>query len=115
MTNRVTPIPKPSRPRHFVREWRKYRGLTQEQLAERIEKTHGAISQLENGKIDYTQGMLEALAEALRCDPGDLLSRDPNKEGAVIDLLRIMRVASESDQNRIIRIAQELLKDGTDR
>lgn len=107
------PNPKAGKPRHYVKEWRKYRGLTQEQLAERIGKTHGAISQLETGKIDYTQGMIEALAEALRCEPGDLLSRNPTKEGAVVDLLRIMQGASEHEQDRIIRIARELLKTGT--
>jgi transcriptional regulator with XRE-family HTH domain len=83
--------PKPERQRHYIKEWRKYRTLTQEQLAERIGKTHGAISQLERGKIDYTQGMIEALAEALSCEPGDLLSRNPIKEGEVIDLLALLR------------------------
>lgn len=91
MAKTVTPIPKPERRRHFVKEWRRYRHLTQEQLAERIEKTHGAISQLENGKIDYTQGMIEALAVALNCEPGDLLSRDPHIDGAVVDMMRLIR------------------------
>jgi len=97
-----------------VREWRKFRSLTQEQLAERIGKTHGAISQLENGKIDYTQGMLEALSDALRCDPGDLLSRDPQVEGAVIDLMRILRAATNADQAKALRVIREVLGTGTD-
>ena len=42
--------------------------------------THGAMSQLERGFIKYTQPMLEALAEALRCTPGDLLTRAPKSE-----------------------------------
>jgi len=63
--------------RHFVHEWRKYRGLTQEQLAERVGLTSGAISQLENGIFAYKQPTLEALAEALECQPGDILSVNP--------------------------------------
>lgn len=62
---------------HFVHEWRKYRDLTQEELAERVGLTSGAISQLENGIIAYKQPTLEALAEALGCQPGDILSVNP--------------------------------------
>lgn len=72
--------------RHYVREWRKFRGLTQEQLAERTPFTSGAISQLEVGRTRYTQEMLEALAFALNCKPGDLLDRNPFKEGEVHSL-----------------------------
>jgi len=63
--------------RHFVHEWRKYRGLTQDQLAEMAGLTSGAISQLENGIFAYKQPTLEALAEALECRPGDILSVNP--------------------------------------
>lgn len=92
---------KPSRPivanrrRHYVREWRKFRGLTQERLAERTPYTTGAISQLETGRTRYTQDMLEALAVALQCEPGDLLSRNPLKDGEVVDLF-----AGMSDEQR---------------
>ena len=77
--SKFRPHPKPPKARHFVREWRRYRSLSQEALAERIGKSHSAISQLENGRIDYTQGMLEALADALSCEPADLLMRDPTQ------------------------------------
>lgn len=71
------PVAKTSKPRHFVRKWRKYRLLTMEQLAERVGVTHGAIGQLERGEVNYTQPMLEAIADALACHPGDLVSHDP--------------------------------------
>lgn len=91
MARKITPHPKPAKPKHFIRQWRKHRHLTQEQLAERIEATAGAISQLENGIINYTQPTLEALAFALMCEPGDLLSNDPTKQGDVVDLMRLIR------------------------
>lgn len=68
------------RPRHFIREWRKHRGLTQEQLAERMGVARSYISHIENGKRRYDQPFLEAAADALRTSPGDLLQRDPLQE-----------------------------------
>lgn len=105
MVQKVHPLPKPEKPRHFIREWRKYRGLTQERLAERVEMTSGMISQLENGIVNYTQPTLEALAAALSCDPGDLLSRDPAMEGAILDLMRMIR---QKDQSTVMAIINGL-------
>lgn len=84
--------PKAPRPRHFIKEWREERGLTQEQLAGRIDKSPSAVSQLETGATRYTQGMLEAIASALAVDPGDLLSRNPveEKDPRVADLMRAL-------------------------
>jgi transcriptional regulator with XRE-family HTH domain len=103
MAKKVRPIPKPQQPRHFIREWRKYRGLTQERLAERIGLTGGAISQLETGQTHYTQSTLEALAEALNCEPGDLLSRDPALEGQIVDLLRLIRQKDQAMVTTVLR------------
>jgi transcriptional regulator with XRE-family HTH domain len=77
---KVHPVPKPAKPRHFIKEWRLHRGLTQERLAERVGVTHGALSQLERGLTNYTQPMVEALADALHCEIGDLITRDPNSD-----------------------------------
>lgn len=62
---------------HFIKRWRKYRRLSQEQLAERIDSTASTISQLENGKQGYTETTLQALAVALSTDAASLLARDP--------------------------------------
>lgn len=113
MARKVTPHPKPEKPKHFIRAWRKYRRLTQEQLAERIEMTSGAISQLENGIINYTQPTLEAIAYALNCEPGDLLSRDPRTDDAVADLRAILAAAKPDDQQRALRVLREMLMTGT--
>ncbi|MBV9511815.1 MAG: helix-turn-helix transcriptional regulator [Caulobacteraceae bacterium] len=64
-------------PRHFVRQWRKHRGLTQEQLAERIGIARSYLTKIERGDRRYDQPFLEAAADALRCDPSDLIVRDP--------------------------------------
>ena len=65
--------------RTFIREWRESASLTQEQLALRLEGVVGqsTLSRLENGHYAYTQGTLEAIAEALGCEPADLIGRLP--------------------------------------
>ena len=62
---------------HYIREWRKHRGLTQDQLAERIGIARSYLTKIETGKRRYDQPLLEAAAYALRCEPGDLITRDP--------------------------------------
>jgi transcriptional regulator with XRE-family HTH domain len=51
--------------------------MTQSRLAERAGLTQRMISELENGTSDYTGEVLESLADALRCEPADLLARNP--------------------------------------
>ncbi len=62
---------------HYIREWRKHRGLTQEQLAERIGIARSYLTKIERGSRRYDQPFLEAAAEALRCEVGDIIMRDP--------------------------------------
>lgn len=73
----VTPRQKQRKGIPFLRHWRKHRGLNQQRLADRAEVTQGMISQLENGKSDYTGELIERLAAALNCTPADLMMRNP--------------------------------------
>jgi transcriptional regulator with XRE-family HTH domain len=79
--------------------------LTIEQLAERVGVTHGAIGQLERGEVNYTQPMLEAIADALMCEPGDLVSRDP---GSTNSIWLVWSRASEAERDQIVRIAETI-------
>jgi len=74
--------------RTFIAEWREFRGITQEKLAELSNTTKQSISRIEAGKQVYTQKSLEAIARALRCRPADLLLRDPTKaeDWSIFDL-----------------------------
>jgi len=65
------------RRRHFIREWRDFRGLTQEELAEMLDTTKASISRIEALKQGYTQDFLEACADALGTHVSVLLSRQP--------------------------------------
>jgi transcriptional regulator with XRE-family HTH domain len=69
--------------RLFLREWREHRGLTQEQLGDRMGMSRPQISKIERGMAQYSQEFIEAAAYALRCEPVDLIMRDPTAPGGI--------------------------------
>lgn len=61
-----------------IAAWRKFRGMTQEALAEAAGiESAGTVSDLENGKVGYSDESLHNMAKALRVTPGKLLDVDP--------------------------------------
>jgi len=68
----------------FIRAWRKHRDLNLEQAVERLELEVGypysvaQLSRVERGETGYSQDVLEALATIYRCEPADLIMRDPD-------------------------------------
>jgi DNA-binding Xre family transcriptional regulator len=113
ITKRVVPRFKPQRRRIFLKEWRKYRGMTQEQLAEAAGMVVSNVAQLEQGRQGYSDKGLEALADALRCTPGQILMVDPTRDEAIWS---IWETANQGDRQKIIDIAKTITgKTGTDR
>lgn len=92
--------------RHFFKEWREYRGLTQEQAADRLDIDRTSLGRVENRKTPYSQGLLEAAAEAYMCEPWDLLNVDPTKEGEVIDLTALLKDATPEERAEILGFAR---------
>ena len=64
--------------RHFVREWRKAKGWSQVELAERAQVTQSMVSRVESGKQPYDADFLEQVALAMNVTPADLIMRDPS-------------------------------------
>jgi transcriptional regulator with XRE-family HTH domain len=93
--------------RTYIREWRKHRDLTLEQLAERLEMTASMVSMLERGQRGYTQETLEALAEALRTDVPSLLMRNPTDPDAIWS---IWDQAKPGERRQITEIAKTLIR-----
>jgi transcriptional regulator with XRE-family HTH domain len=76
-------LPQRRRPT-FIRQWRKHRGLTLEQLAARLNgMAPSNLSMLERGERGYTQDTLESIADALGTDVSALLTRNPPDEGGL--------------------------------
>lgn len=78
------PMSRPAkfRPTH-IRAWRKFRNLTLERLADRLDMTASYLSMLERGERGYTQETIEMIAESLQTDVASLLMRDPTDSGAI--------------------------------
>lgn len=91
----------------FIRQWRKHRGLTQERLADRIEMSNGNLSMIERGETGYTQATLEAIADALQCDPADLLMRNPaDPEG----IWSLWERAKPGERKQIVEVVKAMLR-----
>lgn len=107
----MAPVPKPKRERtkHFFKEWRDYRGLTQEQAVGRLNWSQSKLSRIEAGATPYNQDDLEAAAEAYDCEPWQIISANPFKEGQVVDLVRLL---NEAQRDQAIRVLKALT--GTD-
>lgn len=59
--------------RNYAHYWRKKRGLTQEQLGEKIGVTKGQISKIENQKQGLNKRWTILLSKALNVEPWQLL------------------------------------------
>lgn len=96
---------------HYIKEWRKHRGMTQDQLAERIGIDKGYLSKIENGKRRYDQPFLEAAAEALQCAPADLIMRDPSDPDGIWSVWDDLKPV---ERNQVVEIAKTLKRTGTE-
>lgn len=99
----------------FVRQWRDYRGLSQEQLADRLDMSAAQLSRIETGKQPYTQDFLEVAADALRTDVPSLLMRDPLKEDPndPNSIWSLWDQAKPGQRRMIVDIARTVTKTGT--
>lgn len=76
--------------RTFIREWREYKNLTLEKMADRLKEAHGikithaSLGRIERALQPYNQRLLEALADELtNGDVATLLIRNPNQPEAI--------------------------------
>lgn len=90
----------------FIKQWRKAKGWSQGKLADAVGVSTATISQIENAKSPYTQGHLEGIAEALGCEPADLLMRNPADPEAIWSL---WEAAAPAQRRQIIGIIKGLL------
>lgn len=115
MAKKVTPRPKRALPkRNFIRQWRKKKGLSLEELASRMEAVHGipithaSLSRIERSVQPYSQPILEAIASELTGgDVASLLIRDPtDPEG----IWSIWDNAKPGERTMIIDLARTVVK-----
>lgn len=95
--------------RTFIKQWREYRELSQEELASAVgeylqergisEKgyTYASIGRIENGRIPYSQPIIEGIAEALGVSVATLITTRPPFPGEPLppDPETLLRLWSE--------------------
>jgi transcriptional regulator with XRE-family HTH domain len=101
------PARKPRYRRTFIREWRQNRGLTLEQLGERIDMTPSNLSMLERGQRGYAQETLEKIADALQTEVASLLMRNPTDRDAIWS---IWERAQAGERETIVDLAETILR-----
>lgn len=95
---------------NYLQAWRKFRRITQEELAERVGTTKAVISLLESGDRPLSAKWLRKLAPVLQTTAGHLLDHDP--EELPSDVLDIWSHIAERERPRAIRVL-ESFKTGT--
>jgi transcriptional regulator with XRE-family HTH domain len=109
MSKKARPHPKPARRPTFIRAWRKHRGLTLAQLTDRlateleVDISEGQVSRIERGETPYSQDILEAIAAAMRCEPADLIMRDPTAAAGIWSLLDTLKPQERLQALEIIK------------
>jgi len=95
----------PDGDRNYLREWRQFKKLTQEQLADKVGTTKAVISLLETEQRPLSSKWLRKLAEALGTTPGRILDVDPTEVSA--EVLDIWDHIGTADRRRAVNILRE--------
>jgi transcriptional regulator with XRE-family HTH domain len=89
-----------------IREFRKLRGMTLKELADKISTTPQTVQRLETANMTVSTDWLEKIARALLVEPADLLGTRSSREiqliGRIGDQGRVTR--SQQEQNSIIHL-----------
>jgi len=99
---------KSAQPDHFLKEWREFRRMTQEQLADAVDTTKGVISLLESGDRGLSDKWARRLAPALQTQPGWLLDYDP--ETLPTSILEVWASIPADQQEQAIKVLQTFIK-----
>lgn len=91
----------------FLREWRKFRKMNQDALAELSKLNRATISQLENRQIPINERYLYDLSDALGCEPMDLLLWNPLEAQPLSAKLSHIPPSRRHEAGRILDVLAE--------
>ena len=98
-------------PSNYLKAWREFRGLTQENLASSVGTTAAVVSLLENGQRGLSASWLDRLSRPLQTSPGFLLDHHPSDLTA--ELLDLWASIPTENQPKAIKALRSLSKDMT--
>jgi len=99
-----------------IRAARRNRGLTQDQLAERVGVSRSAVAQWETGRTGQVTGNLSRIAEVLDVNVEYMMSGDDKRgaaearQGDEMALLRLYRACEPEDRQMVLRTARRLAR-----
>ena len=96
---------------NYLKAWREYRKLTQQELADLVSTNANMIGYLEAGERGLSAKWLRRLAPALDTTPGMLLDHDPAQLDA--DIVDIWTHADKRQQRQLADIAKTIVRTGT--
>lgn len=101
------------KPPHFLREWRQFRHMTQQELAEAIGTSKTVISEMERGNLQLSPKWLRKMAPVLETQAGYILDHDPADLDN--DIIEIWGKIDEQDRDQAARVLRSFVKrTGTD-
>jgi transcriptional regulator with XRE-family HTH domain len=99
-----------------IRATRRERGLTQDELAERVGVSRSAVAQWETGRTGQVTGNLSRIAGALQVNVEFLMVGDDKRaagevgQGDELALLRLYRECEPEDRQMLLRTARRLTR-----
>jgi transcriptional regulator with XRE-family HTH domain len=97
---------------NYLREWRKFRGMTQQELATAVETNANMIQYLESGERGLSAKWLRRLAPVLDTSSGMILDHNPYDLDS--DIIDIWATASNREKRQIADVAKAIVRTGTD-
>lgn len=99
-----------------IREARRDRGVTQDELADQVGVSRSAVAQWETGRAGQITGNLSRIAEALEVNVEYLMYGDDKRapgdvrQGDELALLRLYRECEPEDRQMLLRTARRLAR-----
>lgn len=98
--------------RNHLKAWRRFRHLTQEELADMVGTTKAVVSNLETGARPLSAKWLDKFAPVLNTSPGYILDHDP--EDLPTAVLDIWADIPEESRPQALRVLESFKRTGTE-
>lgn len=86
-----------------MKQWRQFRGYSQEFAAEFLGMSRSNLSKIENAKVPYDQHLIEKAAELYKADPASLIVRNPEDKNAPWSILDNLKPATRERALEVLR------------
>lgn len=96
---------------HYLKEWREFRKLTQQELADALDTSKSVISDMERGRLQLSPKWLRRIAPVLKTQPGHILDHDPKELDN--DIIDIWAHIDAGDRDQAMRVLKSFVKTGT--